>query len=188
MSGICKKCYRCGYKDEQIGQPCESCKDGIIERDPPFSELVDALPVKMTCGRRNDVWAGTVLPVHGPLQEGLDHWNKFKSNGDRVCSYCGSLHWDDFTELVRHAADSPEDLDYRSTVEIEPSDKGYKIYVHQRGIRNAMEGGIKFYTQHIPRDENGNVVITKEQDEEYAKAVRVSKTRFNRYLIKMRGI
>ena len=52
MSGICKKCYRCGYKDEQIGQPCESCKDGIIERDPPFPELVDALPVKMTCGRK----------------------------------------------------------------------------------------------------------------------------------------
>jgi hypothetical protein len=190
MSGICKKCCRCGYEDEQIGKRCKSCKDGIIERDPPFSELVDPLDGSMTCGRRYDTWAGIEgkFLVHGTVQEGLDHWNKFKSNGDRVCSYCGSLHWDDFTALVKQSSEASEDVDYKSVVEIEPSDKGYKIYVHQRGVRNASEGGIKFYTQHIPRDENGEFIITKEQNEEFARAVKASKKRFNKYLVKMRGI
>jgi hypothetical protein len=189
MSAICKKCCRCGYKDEQIGQPCESCKGGIIERDPPFSELVDAVDGSMTCGRRFDTWAGTEgkFLVHGEVQNGLDHWNKFKSNGDRVCSYCGSMHWEDFARLVKESSEALDDIDYQSVVEIEPSDKKYKIYVHRRGVRNASEGAIKFYIQHIPRDKNGKIIVTKEQNEEFEKAVKGSRARFNRYISKLRG-
>jgi hypothetical protein len=175
MSGICKKCYRAGYKDEQIGQPCESCKDGTIERDPPFPELVDTLPEEFMCRRRDESFIGSSFP-------GPDHWNKFKSNGDRVCSYCGSLHWEDMLRLVHEAAIAPEDADYRSTVSIEPSDKSYKVYVHQPGVHNAMEGGIKFYMQHVPRDENGKIAVTEEQQAEYSAAVKASNKRFGKYL------
>ena len=181
MSGICKNCCRCGYKDEQIGQPCESCKDGIIVRDPPFSELVDTLPEPMTCGRRFDTYVGNI-PVHSDREEGKDRWQRFKSNGDRVCSYCGSLHWEDMLRLVHVAATAPEDAPYNSVVRIKPSDKQYKIYVHQAGVRNASEGAIKFYTQHLPRDKNGKILVTDDQQAEYVKAVELTQKRFYKYL------
>jgi hypothetical protein len=114
--------------------------------------------------------------------EGLDRWQKFKSNGNRICSFCGSLHPDDMFELVRQCIDAPEDAEFNSVVEIEQSDKPYKIYIRQPGVRNAMEGGIKFYTHHLPRDEKGNVTIDGKRNDEYAKAVRMSKKRFDRYL------
>jgi len=122
----------------------------------------------------------------GPWEhaEGLDYWEKFKSNGNRVCSFCGSLHPDDLFELVRTAANAPLEAEYHSVPEIEPSDKSYKIYVHQPGVRNAHEGGIKFYTHHLPRDEEGKLQVPQERNDEYAAAVKASKARFERYLAK----
>jgi hypothetical protein len=84
--------------------------------------------------------------------------------------------------LVRQAATTPEDADYSSSVSIEPSDKSYKVYVHQPGVRNAHEGGIKFYMMHVPRGEDGKIAVTEEQQAEYAEAVRRSRKRFDRYL------
>jgi hypothetical protein len=180
----CRKCLT-SRSGDVLGEPCKThgC-NGVIEEAPAFKTLVDELPEPMTCGRRFDTWAGSEgkLLVHGSVQEGLDHWNKFKSNGNRVCSYCGSLHWEDFTALVKQAAEAPEDAEYGSVVSIEPSDKAYKVYVHQPGVRNAHEGGIKFYMQHVPRDENGKIIVTDEQQAEYKEAIRRTRIRFDRYL------
>jgi len=89
-------------------------------------------------------------------------------------------------ELVRQSANAAPDADYQSVVEIEPSTKDYKTYVHQPGVRNAMEGGIKFYHQHLPRRENGDLAITDQQQKEYAQACEVSSKRFGRYLATMK--
>jgi hypothetical protein len=114
--------------------------------------------------------------------KGLDRWHKFKLNGNRVCSFCGSLHPDDLFALINRCISADPDASYQSVVEIEPSDKKYKVYVRQPGVRNAMEGGIKFYMQHLPRDKNGKLTITKEQDEAYAYAIRLSAMRFEQYM------
>lgn len=119
---------------------------------------------------------------------GLDHWERFKAPPhNRVCSYCGSLHPEDMFALVKQSAGTPSDKPYRSGVEIEPSDKGYKVYVLQPGVRNAMEGGIKFYMQHIPRRPDGKLAVTEEQNVQYALAVRSSRIRFERYLRELKG-
>lgn len=163
----CKKC-RTGRSGDKVGDPCrtEGC-DGTIE-DVKFSDLVDVLPEPMTCGRRDRGEAGQ------------DRWQKFKRIDNRVCSYCGSLHPDDLFRLVRACAASSPDALYRSVVEIDPSDKSYKIYVHQPGVRNAHEGGIKFYTHHLPHDESGKIDVPDERNREYAAALAATRERFRR--------
>ena len=180
--GICDKCCSSSIETEKIGQHCEHCKDGTIVYNAPWSERHDVLPEPMTCGRRKYDQFAPGFPAHkGHDQEGQDRWEKHKSNGDRVCSFCGSLHPDDFFRLVHEAATAPI-LEYSKMVRIEPSDKGYKVYVHQPGVRNAMEGGIKFYKQHIPHDENGALIITEEQEREYREAVRRTRDAFEIYM------
>lgn len=184
-SGTCQKCLT-GGTGYVVGQPCitPGC-DGIVEEEKNFRDLVDKLPEPMTCGRRFDMYAGTV-PLHSDREPGQDHWQKIRSNGDRVCSYCGSLHPEDMFRLVKASAEAPEGAPYHSVVEIEPSDKGYKIYVNQPGVRNAMEGGIKFYTQHLPRDADGNLAVCEERQAEYSRAVKASQKRFDAYLAGIR--
>jgi hypothetical protein len=188
MDLICQTC--CGSRTgDVLGAPCQTpgCK-GIIEKSPDFNDLVDTLPEPMTCGRR----AESGMDVDGgPFKrsgKNLDHWRKFKApHGNRVCSYCGSLHPDDMFALVKQAAEAPEDAEHNSVVEIEPSDKGYKIYVHQPGVRNAHEGGIKFYTQHLPRDADGKMIVSEERQAEYSKAVKASHKRFERRMAMQYG-
>ena len=169
MDLICQKClsYRSG---DVLGASCSTkgC-DGVIEEQPAFSTLVDILPEPIMCPRRNE----------GAFTPGPDHWEQFKSNGDRVCSFCGSLHPDDFLALVKTCAEIPADAAYNALVEIEPSDKGYKIYVKRPGVRNASEGGIKFYTQHLPRHGNGNLAVSADQQDEFKRAVQGSHARFD---------
>jgi len=114
---------------------------GHAKKDTGSSEITH-----MTCRSR--------MEQRGPWEyrEGLDTW-EYSPNGDRICSFCGSLHPDDFMELVRQAAEGGAE----EVVEIEPSDKSYKIYVGRQSVRNASVGGIKFYTWHLPSpisDEN----------------------------------
>lgn len=71
-----------------------------------------------------------------------DAWLKH-TNGDRVCSYCGSLHPDDFVEIIRLKAEGKGG-------HLGRSDKGYKWYANRAGVSNAGDGGIKFYTWHSP--------------------------------------
>lgn len=182
----CRKCL-VGRSEDKVGDPCATpgC-GGVVEETPEFASLIEELPDLMTCGRRFDVWAGTDLFVHGDRGEGQDRWQRFKSNGDRVCSYCGSLHPDDMFEIVRQSAEASEDADYGSVPEIEPSDKFYKIYVRRPGVRNAMEGGIKFYVCHLPRGKDGKVDVPPEREKEYRRAVASSRKRFDRYLAERR--
>lgn len=177
----CRKCCT-GRTGDVLGQKCRTpgC-DGVIEKQPEWSELVDRLPEPMTCGRRYDTYFGKMF-VHGTPEVKQDYWERFKTNGNRVCSYCGSLHPEDFFTLVRHCANSPEDATYDSMVRIEPSDKSYKVYVYQPGVRNAHEGGIKFYTQHLPRDTQGKPDISEQQEDEYHRAVVATNTKFDVYL------
>lgn len=180
MSLYCEKCLT-GRSGDVAGAKCRTpgC-DGVIE-EVNFRDRVETLPEPMTCGRRFDMFAG-VMPVHRDRDPGQDRWEKFKTNGNRVCSFCGSLHPDDFFALVKAAADAGPDADYMEVVRIEPSDKQYKVYVHQPGVRNAMEGGIKFYMQHLPKGDDGKISVTDQQQDEYKRAVAATTTRFNRYL------
>lgn len=142
-----------------------------------WRDLVDQLPEPMTCGRRVESGMDVLSPLRhsGP---NLDHWKKFKSNGDRVCSYCGSLHPDDFWRLVKAAAEAP--IESTEAVSIDPSDKGYKVYVRQPGVQNAHDGGIKFYTPHLIGP------VTSEQQALYQEAVRRSRVRFEAHMKTLR--
>lgn len=64
----------------------------------------------------------------------LDSWETGHglANQVRGCSYCGSMHPDDFMQAVRDGK------------EIGPTDKSYKLYL------GSSEG--KFYTQHLTED------------------------------------
>lgn len=166
---ICQKCLT-GRSELKAGDKCltPGC-DGVVEKAPEFKDLVDNVG-EHRCPRRNE------NPMIDKAFPGPDRWQKFKRIDNRVCSHCGSLHPDDFFRLVKESAEAPEEAAYLHTISIEPSDKGYKIYVHQPGVRNAHEGGIKFYTPHLPE------IITDEQNAQYQEAVRRTRIRFDRYL------
>jgi len=69
-----------------------------------------------------------------------DEWRSMP-DGTRTCSYCGSLHPDDFVDILYgYLGDD--------SFKFEPTSKGYKVYANRPGTRNASEGGIKFYTWH----------------------------------------
>lgn len=164
----CPKC-RSHRGGDVLGAKCQSVGcDGTIEVMPSYHSLIDVLPEPMTCGRRAS---------YEP--KGQDRWHKFKAIDNRVCSYCGSLHPDDMFRLTKEAATTADDVSYHDAVRIEPSDKGYKIYVHQPKVVNAHDGGIKFYTQHLPRNEAGEIFATPEQDADFEMAVLKTRARFN---------
>jgi len=85
------------------------------------------------CPRR----AEGVLPA---FVNSTDAWEM--RGGDRVCSFCGSLHPEDFMKFCQ---DVPSNDGYM----VEPSTKSYKIYIRRPHIKNAGQGAIKFYTQHL---------------------------------------
>lgn len=70
----------------------------------------------------------------GPMSqigERLDVWGK-----DRTCSYCGSLHPDDFIDRLKAGE------------ELGPTDKTYKAYI----------GRSKFYYQHLSEEQKREIV------------------------------
>lgn len=73
----------------------------------------------------------------------LDWWQVLP-NDDRCCSFCGSISFEQFERLIELSISDP------SKCRIELSTKGYKFYVRRPEIKNAMEGGIKFYSWHVP--------------------------------------
>lgn len=91
------------------------------------------------CGRRT----GSPIEAKFPPP---DTW-RVEPNGDRTCSFCGSLHHEDWERLANAC------LDPESGIEFDVTDKYYKFYVRQPGIKNAAEGGIKFYIHHTPSNE-----------------------------------
>lgn len=70
-----------------------------------------------------------------------------EKDGTRTCSYCGSLHPQDFLDIVWRYTHGEEGYEFSTT------DKGwYKFYANRPGVRNAGDGGIKFYWRHTPKD------------------------------------
>ena len=95
---------------------------------------------KQWCPRRAGGGAGSFFP-------GPDYW-QVHYNGDRVCSYCGSLDPKQFLAICRQIVLDGDTS--RASIEF---CKGYKFYVTRPGIRNASEGAIKFYTPHFTDDD-----------------------------------
>lgn len=97
---------------------------------------------KHRCRRRGE------LPLTSPFVYDLkdsefpDTWD-LGPDGYRTCSYCGSLHEEDFWDIAEHYMN--DDPNY----EIDFSDKNYKVYARKRSTVNAAMGGIKFYLHHV---------------------------------------
>lgn len=70
-----------------------------------------------------------------------------EKDGTRCCSFCGSLHPDDFIDIMYRYVAREEGVKFSTTT------KGYKLYGNRAGVQNAGDGGIKFYTNHIPKDD-----------------------------------
>lgn len=74
--------------------------------------------------------------------KGDDSWRS-EPNGDRTCSFCGSLHPDDaIKHLKRYVETGGKEGRFSTT------SKTYKVYVNGPNVKNAAEGGIKFYVWH----------------------------------------
>lgn len=100
---------------------------------PPPRPKREAVPgVRFYCGSPNKPPRGSGFPFSSE-----DRWN-IMPNGDRCCSFCGSLHEEDFLAILEGYADGKEG--YR----FDPSTKPYKRYASRPG-----DGGIKFYTWHV---------------------------------------
>lgn len=93
---------------------------------------------RQRCGRRDDAFSFNRDDGEAP-----DTWD-LGPDGNRTCSYCGSIHPDDLMAICEKAI-TDERYGIEGTV------KNYKVYVRQPGVRNASEGAIKFYRQHAPR-------------------------------------
>lgn len=121
-------------------------------------DVTTLLPEPATCPLR--------MSGMGPwgYKEGLDGWRQYL-NGERICTFCGSLHPDDFMNLVADATKEGAE------VEIEPSTKDYKVYVNRPSVKNAFEGGIKFYKQHFVGEP------TEEQTATFRQAIAISRAR-----------
>lgn len=78
-------------------------------------------------------------------REGMDDWLS-NPDGTRTCSFCGSLHHEDFERLIDRCLEVGD-------VQIDPSTKGGKWYVHRPEVKNAGDGGIKFKSGHCGDDE-----------------------------------
>lgn len=86
-----------------------------------------------------------------PVRPGMpesDHW-RVMPDGTRTCSFCGSLHEDDFIDILQHYVAGDEGYSFSTT------SKGYKWYAQRPNVRNASEGGIKFYNWHVDRSDEG---------------------------------
>lgn len=90
---------------------------------------------KHTCPRRIEQGLHQTDSVFKDSGPNLDGYGK--RNGPvgqkRGCTYCGSMHPDDFMQAIRDG------------LEIGPTDKGYKFYV------DGHAG--KFYTQHLSEEQ-----------------------------------
>ena len=83
------------------------------------------------CPRRAETGSTAYLP---------DTWHE--REGWRRCSYCGSMHPDDFTAITR-----------AGVAELGPTDKNYKVYVDTPGGSHG-----KFYFQHLSEEQRREFV------------------------------
>jgi hypothetical protein len=96
---------------------------------------------KHTCPRRHEDGTATEdSPLVGS-GENLDAYSSGHGiiGQGRGCTYCGSMHPDDFMDAMREGA----------TLGV--TDKNYKAYV--KGYKNNGDNGGKFYFQHLSREQ-----------------------------------
>lgn len=143
--------------------PIGSCYDGkqIVMHEPLWlfrlRQRWFAFAGRQKCGRRGDSW-------HGQTDVELpDTWD-LGPDGNRTCSYCGSIHFDDLMAICRKV---PDDEGYS----IDGTDKAYKVYVRQPGVMNASQGAIKYYKHHTPSN------VSDADQEAFANAARISADR-----------
>jgi len=150
-------------RDEWVETCCECGKDFVGKSNPtspaenPFLQLVEHFASEhrdktIVCPRRSE---GTVLGY----PDG-DFW-QVKPSGDRVCSYCGGMHPEDFIRFCKRVIANPTHC-------ISHSNKLYKVYVHRPGVRNADDGAIKLYKFHITATDNELETQRKIYDEALA--------------------
>lgn len=139
----------------------------IGQREPRWlyhlrRSIVDFGAERHRCQRREENHYGQIGDGPAP-----DKWQRH-ANGDRVCSYCGSLHPDDFLQLCKDATDPQSDL------MLDGSTKSYKVYVHRPSVRNASDGGIKFYMMHVKHP------VTDEQQNLFKAAMKLSSEKWRK--------
>lgn len=128
-----KRCDVCGERAYIYGVGIKLCKqhqDELWEWKLALERQMTAEqggPWPQTCPRR--------LSDLGPWERGenLDEWHitlDYKDRVLRTCSFCGSLHPDDFMERMKNGET------------VGPTDKNYKAYL-------GGSGGPKFYYQHL---------------------------------------
>lgn len=120
---------------------------------------------RQRCGRREGTVHGGTDMRGRRLQPGdlPDTWD-MGPDGNRTCSWCGSVHPDDFMKICRAALTDPE-------YDVSMSDKRYKAYVRVPGVVNASQGAIKFYMHHAPAEPSD------EEQRVFAEALRVCRQR-----------
>jgi hypothetical protein len=91
----------------------------------------------MVCPRRSEGIPGALSNYPQ-----TDEWRQDGSY--RTCSYCGSLHPDDFMQLVRDGA------------EVGPTDKSYKAYIELPEGKSVR--GAPFYYHHLAADQQQEFV------------------------------
>lgn len=76
---------------------------------------------------------------------GCEHETTWRSekDGTRTCSHCGSLHPEDFEDILYRYAAREDGYSFSTTTK-----GGWKYYANRPGVRNAGDGGIKFYGNH----------------------------------------
>lgn len=113
------------------------------------------------------------------VEENLDWWEPGK-NGERSCSFCGSMHPEDFDRHLDRVIAEPAN----DKVRISMADGRHKFYVERPEVRNACEGPIKFYSAHalpdwFPVDSPASIKLTR--------AARLSEAKFTRHLEELPG-
>lgn len=120
---------------------------------------------KQRCPSRGD-WANSVFKVGQNSDLLPDTWDR-GPDGNRTCSYCGSIHPDDLMLICRKV---PSDERYG----LECAKPGYKYYLKQPGVQNASQGAIKFYMHHVPKNPS------LEDQATFSTAVKITRERFQK--------
>ena len=120
---------------------------------------VAAPTVPMTCPARLQSQDARIK-----LLVGKDFW--INRGPDQVCSYCGSMEPEDFLAWCERCAESD------SKVAVDVADIDGKLFIHRRGIVNALQGAVKFYTMHWPETTDAALIAYRRRV--VGKAIEVS--------------
>jgi len=115
-----------------------------------FTHLYNALEARWSWWRDGDLKCPENYKDKNIFGYTRDWWRR--TGGDRTCSYCGSMHPDDFEKFLRRVI-----WDMDRTVRISLADGGSKVYLSRPGVVNAACGAVKFYGYHAPRGCDGKV-------------------------------